>query len=117
MRGYGGVERDRLKARTLQIEVVDIKGHCPVYKVGDGFHIVDGYRLVTEVPLCMHALQSLTPYYVALSREVGPADLGLAGPNGATYVQCLDPQRYTGGSTVMLRTALVSLACCPPVCC
>jgi predicted dehydrogenase len=31
---------------TILVQVVDIQGHCPVYKVGDGFHIVDGYRLV-----------------------------------------------------------------------
>ena len=77
---------------TLLIQVVDIQGHCPVYKVGDGFHIVDGYRLAADRPLCMHALQSVAPYYVALSRGVNPADLGLAGPDGAAYVQCLDPQ-------------------------
>jgi len=51
----------------------------------------------------MHALQSLAPYYVALSRGVDPGDLGLAGPDGAAYVQCLDPQRYTGGGTVTFR--------------
>jgi len=73
-------------ARTLRIEVVDIQGHCPLHKVGDGFRIVDGYRLVADKPLCMHALPSLAPYYVALSRGVDPADLGLAGPDGAAYV-------------------------------
>ena len=88
---------------TLRIEVVDIQGHCPVYKVGDGFHIVDGYKLVADSPLCMHALQSLAPYYVALSRGVKPEDLGLAGPDGVAYVQCLDPQHYTGGGTVTFR--------------
>lgn len=86
------------------MQVVDIQGHCPVHKVGDGFHIVDGYRLVAEMPLCMHALQSLAPYYVALSRGVKPASLGLAGPGGAAaYVQCLDPQLYTGGGTVTFK--------------
>jgi uncharacterized repeat protein (TIGR04076 family) len=88
---------------SIRIVVVDIQGHCPVYKVGDDFHIVDGYKLVAEMRLCMHALQSLAPYYVALSRGVDPADLGLAGPDGAAYVQCLDPQRYTGGGTVTFK--------------
>jgi hypothetical protein len=45
------VEREWLKARTLQIEVVDIKGQCPVYKVADAFRIMDGYRLVAEMPM------------------------------------------------------------------
>ena len=88
---------------TLLVQVVDIQGHCPVYKAGDSFHIVDGYRLVAEMPLCMHALQSLAPYYVALSRGVNPAGLGLAGLDGAAYVQCLDPQLYTGGGTVTFK--------------
>jgi uncharacterized repeat protein (TIGR04076 family) len=54
----------------------------------------------------MHALQSLVPYYVALSRGVNPMDLGLAGPDGAAYVQCLDPQEVTEGGTVVFRIAI-----------
>ena len=94
---------------TLLVRVVDIQGHCPAYKVGDDFHIVDGYRLVVEMPLCMHALQSLAPYYVALSRGVDPTDLGLVGHDGeAAYVQCLDPHLYTGGGTVTFKLKTLS---------
>jgi len=88
---------------TLVVEVVEVQGHCPVHQVGDRFQIEKGYQLVAERPLCMHALQALAPYYVALSGGIAPADLGLAGPDGAAYVQCLDPQRYTGGGTVVFR--------------
>jgi len=87
------------------VKVVNIQGNCPVYKVGDSFRIVDGYKLAAEMPLCIHALQSLAPYYVALSQGVKPAELGLAGPDGAAYVQCLDPHPYTGGGTVVFRIA------------
>lgn len=87
----------------LSVQVVDIQGHCPIYQKGDTFRIVDGYRLVAGRPICMHALQSLAPYYVALSRGIDPAELGLAGPDGAAYVQCLDPQEITGGGTVTFR--------------
>ena len=45
----------------------------------------------------------LAPYYVALSRGMEPADLGLAGPDGAAYVQRLDPQHVTGGGRVTFR--------------
>jgi uncharacterized repeat protein (TIGR04076 family) len=83
----------------LVIEVTEVKGHCPVYHVGDRFHIQEGYQLVADQPVCMHGLASLCPYYVALSRGISPADLGLAGPDGAAYVQCLDPQRLTSGVT------------------
>ena len=89
---------------TLLVQVVDIQGQCPVYTIGDGFQIVDGYKLVADKPLCMHALQSLAPYYAALSRGVDPSELGLAGHDGAAaYVQCLDPRLYTGGGTVTFK--------------
>ena len=89
--------------QDLEIAVVEIQGHCPVYRVGDTFRIEAGYRLVAGRPVCLHALQSLNPYYVPLSRGIAPAELGLAGPDGAAYVQCLDPCRYTGGGTVTFR--------------
>ena len=87
------------------MQVVDIHGHRPVYRVGDGFHIVDGYRLVADGQRCMHVLQSLAPYYAALSRGVEPADLRLAGPDGAAYVQCLGPQEVTDAGMVVFRIA------------
>ena len=46
----------------LVIEVVDIQGHCPVYHLGDRFGIREGYKLVADRPVCMHALQSVCPY-------------------------------------------------------
>lgn len=91
------------RSRDLAVEVVEILGSCPVYRLGDRFKIIDGYKLVSGQPVCMHALQAVSPYYVALSRGIAPKDLGLAGPDGDAYVQCMDPQRYTGGGTVTFR--------------
>lgn len=90
---------------TLVIEVVEVQGQCPVYRLGDCFRIEEGYKLVSSQPSCMHALQSFSPYYVALSRGIAPDSLGLVGPYGAAYVQCLDPMRYTVGGTVTFRIA------------
>jgi len=90
-------------ASDLIVEVASVTGQCPVYHVGDQFEIVKGYRLRAGCELCFHALMALAPYYVALSRGVEPAGLGLAGPDGAAYVQCLDPQHITGGGTVTFR--------------
>lgn len=90
-------------ASCLRVEAVEIQGECPVYSVGDGFGIDEGYKLVSERPVCLHALQSISPYYVPLSRGVAASHLGLAGADGAAYVQCLDPQRYTQGGTVTFR--------------
>jgi len=87
--------------KVLIAKVVTIKGHCPVYEIGDKIVIEDGFRLNLEETdaVCMHSLASLMPYYVALSKGVSP-QLGLAGEGGRAYVQCLDPAKYTGGGTV-----------------
>lgn len=94
-----------MSPRDLVVQVIDIQGHCPVYAVGDSFCIANGYKLISAQPLCLHALQSLAPYYVPLSRGIAAAELGLSGGDGAAYVQCLDPHRYTGGGTVTFRIA------------
>jgi uncharacterized repeat protein (TIGR04076 family) len=90
-------------ASTLVIEVIDIEGHCPMYRVGDRCRVEGGYKVVSEGALCMHALQAVAPCHAALSRGVSPSALGLSGPDGAAYVQCLDAHRYTGGGTVTFR--------------
>lgn len=92
----------------LVVRVKEIKGHCPVYKVGDTFALESGYRLVTQIPLCMHSLASLLPHYNALQVS-RPEEWGLAGRDDRTkaYVQCLDPMAYTGGGTVILEISRV----------
>ncbi len=88
----------------ILVRVKEIKGECPVYKVGDSFNLKDGYRLLTEIPLCMHSLSSIIPYYNALQVSE-PGKWGLAGKKdkGKAYVQCLDPHSYTGGGTVIFE--------------
>jgi len=92
----------------LIVRVKEIKGHCPVYKLGDAFVLESGYRLVTEIPLCMHSLASLLPHYNAL-RVSEPSEWGLAGKDDKTkaYVQCLDPMAYTDGGTVVFEISRV----------
>ena len=84
----------------LQVQVVEVKGHCPVYRVGDDFRVQEGYKLQTKQPLCLHALTALLPYYVALSKGTPPQVLGL-GDEDTAYLQCLDPYERTGGGTVV----------------
>ncbi|MGQ9630034.1 MAG: TIGR04076 family protein [bacterium] len=89
----------------LEIRVVEIRGSCPVYRIGDRIILDDGYRvdLRETDAICMHSLSSVLPYYNALFRGVPPQDLGLSREGKAgeeAYVQCLDPCRYTGGGTV-----------------
>lgn len=90
-----------MKSKTLRIEVVQIQGHCPVYREGDNFFIEEGYKLHSKSFICMHSLNSIMPYYVALSRGVKPIELGLTKEGKVAYVQCLDPCEFTGGGTVI----------------
>jgi len=92
----------------LVVTAKEIKGHCPVYKVGDSFTIKAGYQLVSEIPVCMHALASLMPYYNAL-RVSEPKQWGLDGKEDKTkaYIQCPDPVAHTGGGTVTFEITKV----------
>lgn len=92
----------------LLVRVAEIKGRCHVYSVGDSFRLEDGYRLVSEIPLCMHSLAALLPHYNAL-RVSKPEEWGLAGKenNEKAYVQCLDPASYTDGGTVIFEISKV----------
>jgi len=89
----------------LVMEVVEIKGRCPVYNSGDRIIIDDGYKINLKETdnICLHSLASLLPYYNALAKGVSPAALGLAKKGKVAYLQCLDPQKYTGGGTVVFK--------------
>ncbi len=89
----------------LIIEVIDIKGKCPVYRMGDKIVLDDGYKvnLVETDNICMHSLGSILPYYNALAKGVSPVELGLTKEGQKAYLQCLDPQIRTGGGTVTFR--------------
>lgn len=91
----------------LVIRIKEIKGTCPVYKEDDTFVIEEGYKLVSDIPLCMHSLSSIMPYYIPLSRGVSSESLGLAKEDvQKAYIQCLDPCKYTGGGTVVFEITL-----------
>ena len=96
----------------LEIEVYEIKGHCPVHKVGDKI-LIDGPNLLLERTdaVCIHALSSLLHYVVALDHGVDPVDLGLTKPEDRehAYIQCVDPWKpYTDGGTVIFRCRRIS---------
>jgi len=97
--------------KKLVIEIIEVKGFCPTYLEGDQFQIVDGYKLVSNRPVCMHALQGLTPYYIPLSRGITPYDLGLAARDADqtspdSFFQCQDPENITGGGNVIFRVRI-----------
>jgi uncharacterized repeat protein (TIGR04076 family) len=94
----------------LIVKVVEIKGKCPVYQIGNKITLKEGYILDPEETdiVCMHSLVSVLPYYVALAKGVEAKEIGLSrGASTEAYVQCLDPCEITGGGTVRLEISRV----------
>jgi uncharacterized repeat protein (TIGR04076 family) len=91
----------------LEIIVEEIKGNCPVYKLGDRI-VIDGPEIVLEKSdaLCTHALSTILHYTTILDHEWVALELGLTkdGDEEHAYMQCVDPgQPYTEGGTVIFR--------------
>ena len=91
----------------LEIRVREIRGKCPVYKVGDKMVIDDPKILLEKTDaICTHALSTLLHYVTILEHDWCPVKLGLTtshDPNHA-YMQCVDPGKpYTDGGTVVFE--------------
>jgi uncharacterized repeat protein (TIGR04076 family) len=84
----------------LEIEIIGVRGWCPVHKVGD--------KIVLEKTdaLCIHTLSTLLHHVVALDEGVEPAKLGLTKQEDRehAYMQYVDPWKpYIEGGTVIFR--------------
>lgn len=90
----------------LIITIEEIRGKCPVFKVGDKI-IIEEPKIITEKTdrLCVHAFGSILSMIIPLSRGVSFRELGLAKEEEEVgYVQCLDPgPPYTSGGTVVFK--------------
>ena len=95
----------------LEIEVVEIRGTCPVHKVGDKIVVDDPKIMLSKTDaLCTHALSSLLHYVLALEQGADPVRLGLSKKDDRShaYIQCVDPgEPYTEGGTVIFRISKV----------
>jgi len=92
---------------TLEIEVCEVKGYCPVHEIGDRI-VIDGPQIVLEKTdaICIHAFSTLLHYAVALDEGADPIKLGLTKPEDSehAYMQCVDPWKpYTDGGTVIFK--------------
>ena len=91
----------------LEIIVCEVRGKCPVYKVGDKIVIDDPEIVLNKTDaLCIHALSVLLHYALALEHGADPVKLGLtkADDREHAYVQCVDPWKpYTEGGTVIFK--------------
>ena len=91
----------------LEIEVVEVRGKCPMYRVGDKI-VIEGASILLDKTdaLCIHALSVILHYAVAFDEGADPVKLGLTKPEDRenAYVQCVDPWKpYTEGGTVIFR--------------
>ena len=91
----------------LEIVVHEIRGTCPVYKIGDRITIDDPKILLEKTDgICTHALSTLLHYVLILEHDWCPIKLGLTtedDPDWA-YMQCVDPGKpYTEGGTVIFK--------------
>ena len=89
----------------LEIKVCQIRGSCPVYKVGDKMTIEGPEILLGKTDaICVHAFATLLHYVVALEKGADPVKLGLSKDRGHAYMQCVDPgEPYTEGGTVVFE--------------
>ncbi|MEM2319221.1 MAG: TIGR04076 family protein [Candidatus Bathyarchaeia archaeon] len=90
----------------LTILVKEIRGKCPVFKVGDKIVVESPKVVVGETDnLCIHAFSCILSMIVPLSRGESFKSLGLAREEGEIgYFQCLDPGApYTQGGTVLFE--------------
>ena len=96
------------EAMKLIVTIKEIKGRCGVYKEGDCFALINGYQLVSDIPVCMHGLGSIMPFYNALGISE-PSRWGLAGKEDKSkaYIQCPDACEYTGGGCVTFEISKI----------
>ena len=90
----------------LIIAVREIRGSCPVFKVGDKIVVESPKIIVDETDnMCIHAFGCMLSMIVPLSHGISFKKLGLAKEDGETgYIQCLDPGKpYTNGGTVLFE--------------
>ena len=89
----------------LEIRVHEIKGKCPVYKVGNRMVIDEPEILLDKTDaICIHALSTILHYSMVLERGADPVELGLSKSHDVAYIQCVDPGHpYTEGGTVIFE--------------
>ena len=90
----------------LVITVKEIRGKCPVFKVGDKI-VIDSPKIVVDKTdnICIHAFGCMLSMIVPLSHGISFKKLGLTKREDEKgYVQCLDPGKpYTDGGTVLFE--------------
>lgn len=85
--------------------VKEIKGHCPVYRVGDKIVFERFYiKAKHSGDVCMHALAAMSTLLSAFLHGSSAKDLGMGSNDDIGYLQCPDPgPPCTKGGTVVFE--------------
>ena len=89
----------------LIISVYEIRGKCPVHRVGDRITIEMPMLVLGETDnVCIHALTAMQTILHALARGYSAKELGVGSSDDEAYLQCPDPgPPYTQGGTVIFK--------------
>ena len=88
------------KRCKVVLEVVEVRGKCPIYKVGDKVAMDEpaylfgtkSYRMPEETnAICIGFATSLFAYEMPLLRGIDPVKLWLAKEGGSAYITCQAP--------------------------
>lgn len=115
-------KREWPKNRVI-VDIVEVEGKCPVYKVGDVM-VIDEPRLVLAETdaLCMRAMGPLMTHIISVAGGVDPSSAEggvlhhIANPNvpaekGIHYTQCPMPGKpYSEYGPVLFRLRMVEVA-------
>lgn len=87
------------KKSHITVKVVEIRGNCPIYSMGDTFFLDEAQ---VSGKICLHALASLATFLLPLRDGISPERYGIGKDEG--YLQCPDPgPPYTTGGTVIFE--------------
>ena len=85
------------------ITVKEVRGYCPIYKVGDKI-LLEGFYINSHASsnVCLHALTAMMSLLSAFSHGASAKDLGIGEKDNEGTVQCPDPgpPRTKGGTVV-----------------
>lgn len=89
----------------IVLEVKDVRGFCPLYKLGDKIIFKEFYiDSKRSENICIHLLSAASTLLSAFMHGVSAVELGIGNREDVGYLQCPDPGTlYTKGGTVVFE--------------
>lgn len=92
-------------AYRVTITIKEIRGYCPIYKVGDKI-IMEKFYVDSRNSerVCIHALAAFSTLLSAFLHGSSAIELGIGSEDDVGYLQCPDPgPPHTKGGTVLFE--------------